>query len=80
MSQAPSPIELRQSLRAQMAQMTDLLIAEFGDSHRAETVRRCVARCREHLLVSGVRHGLVPATEAAARLILRRTTPIRTAV
>lgn len=57
--------------------MTTRLIAEFANSHSGDAVRRAVAHARMHLLDTGVRRGLVPATESAARLALRRTTPNR---
>ena len=57
--------------------MTTRLVAEFANTHTGDAVRRAVGRARTHLLVTGLRHGLVPATESAARLALHRTTPNR---
>lgn len=65
--------ERRQRLRAEMSAMTEQLVAEFAETHSGDAVRRCVSRARAHLLETGVRHGLVHATEAAARLTLRQT-------
>ena len=46
---------------------TQALIVEFGAALSAGTVIRTVARAREELLRSGVRHGLAIATAAMAR-------------
>jgi hypothetical protein len=68
--------EQRKVERVEMARMTDRLVVEFAHSHSPETVTRCTARCRGQLLETGVRHGLVAATEAAARVVLTRTKPV----
>ena len=58
-----------------MLAMTEGLIAEFSGLVTAGSVMRCIARCREQLRRSGVRHGLVPATQAAARVKLTAAIP-----
>lgn len=73
MRQSRTGFESRQQVQADITLMADRLVAEFALVHDADTVRRCVSRARSHLLETGVRQGLVPATEAAARLRLRRT-------
>ncbi|HET7310663.1 MAG TPA: hypothetical protein VFJ17_04995 [Mycobacteriales bacterium] len=55
--------------------MTEKLIAEYAGRIPAGTVIACVARSREHLLRTGVRHGLVPATEASTHLRLAARVP-----
>ena len=50
---------------------TQSLIVEFGGAVSAGTVIRTVARAREELLRSGVRHGLAIATLAMARTRLQ---------
>lgn len=67
----------RLALRDEMHAMTEQLVADYAATHTAGAVRRSVDRCRERLLVSGVRRGLVPATEAAARMMLEQTKPSR---
>ena len=58
--------------------MTDRLVAEFHGVFTPGAVVSAVARCRERLLVSGVRHGIVPATEAAVRAQLAHSVPAHT--
>lgn len=53
-----------------MLAMAERLIDEFAGVVPAGSVLRCVFRCRQRLSRSGVRHGLVPATEAAVRVSL----------
>lgn len=60
-----------------MHAMTDRLVAEYAGVVSAEAVAGCIARCRERLLKTGVERGLVPATEAAARVTLAATAPVR---
>jgi len=67
----------RQATHVEMLAMTAQLIAEYADIFPAGSVIACVARSREQLLRSGVRRGLVPATEAAARSRLDRQLPAR---
>ncbi|MCW2622840.1 MAG: hypothetical protein JWL64_2442 [Frankiales bacterium] len=47
------------------------LVDEYSAELSAGTVLRCVARCRDELLLIGVRDGLVEAVEAMARSRLR---------
>jgi hypothetical protein len=68
-------LQQRQIARDEMLAMTDGLIAEFSGLLPAGSVMRCVARCRKQLHRSGVRHGLVAATEAAARMRLTAVIP-----
>ncbi len=56
--------------------MTERLIAEYADVAPAGTVIRCVARSRQLLLRSGVRHGLLAATEGAVRTRLAAAIPV----
>ena len=67
----------RQRLRDEMVAMTESLVAEFGGLLPAGAVIRCVARSRERMLATGVRAGLVAATEAAARRSLLAKLPAR---
>jgi hypothetical protein len=55
--------------------MTESLIVEFAGLVPAGRVISCVARMREHLLKTGIRAGLAPATEAAVRAHLRSRLP-----
>lgn len=73
----PMTFDERQILRADMVSMTESLVVEFAGRIPAGAVIGCVARSREHLLKTGVRAGLVPATEAAARRSLQATLPAR---
>ncbi len=70
------PSTRRELAREQMLALTERLVAEYAEVIPPGTVVRCVARCREQLLRSGVRHGLVPATEAAVRTALSATIPV----
>lgn len=65
----------RHATHAEMLAMTEKLIAEYAGRISAGTVVACVARSREHLLRTGIRHGLVPATESSARLRLASRVP-----
>ena len=67
----------RHAEHSEMLAMTDRLIAEHAGTIPAGTVIACVALSREQLLRSGVRRGLVAATEAAARLRLAGRVPAR---
>lgn len=69
-----APIE-RALLRNDMLAMTEALVAEFAGNFPAGSVIRCVSRCREELMRSGVRIGLVEATEEAARRVLDARVP-----
>jgi hypothetical protein len=60
-----------------MLAMAESLVAEYAGRVSAGTVLRCVARSREHLLRTGVREGLVAATEAAVRVRLSAKLPAR---
>ena len=60
----------RQLERDNFRAMTQRLEAEFAGQVPSDSVARYVLRCREQLLDAGLRHGLVPATEAAARVTL----------
>jgi hypothetical protein len=64
-------------MHAELLAMTERLVAEYAERVPSGTVIRCVARCREHLLMTGVREGLVAATEAAVRVRLARILPPR---
>lgn len=46
------------------------LVHEFAGVVPAGGVLECVVRCHDRMFESGVRHGLVPATEAAVRVCL----------
>lgn len=59
--------ERRQEHRAAMMSMTERLVAEFSGQVPAGSVIRTVARCQARLYDTGVRQGLVDATEAMAR-------------
>ena len=63
--------EARQSVHAELAAVTDTLIAEHSSHVPAGTVIRCVAQAREQLLRAGVRAGLAIAVESMARTRLR---------
>lgn len=65
----------RHATHAEMLAMTQRLIAEYAGRIAAARVIDCVSLSREHLLRSGVRRGLVPATEASARLRLAARVP-----
>ena len=67
--------EARRALRNDLLAMTEALVAEFAGLVPAGTVLSCVSRCREDLLRSGLRAGLVEATEAAARRMLAARIP-----
>jgi hypothetical protein len=69
----------RHAVHAEMVEMTERLVAEFAGIVPAATVIGYVARCREHLLQTGVRHGLVAATEGAVRVQLGGRIPVRVA-
>jgi hypothetical protein len=71
------PSETRQLVHAEMLAMIEGLVAEYAGRVPASTVMRCVARSREHLLQTGVRDGLVAATEAAVRVRLAAQLPAR---
>ena len=60
----------RQLERDEFLATTQRLEAEFAGRVPADAVARYVLRCREQMLEAGLRHGLVPATEAAARVTL----------
>ena len=62
--------QLRRVRRAAMVAMTERIIADYAGGIPAGSVMRTVARCEEALLRTGVRHGLVPAAEAMARVEL----------
>jgi hypothetical protein len=68
-------IEDRHRDHQEMLRMTEQLVAEFQGAFSARAVVAAVGRCRERLLLSGVRHGLVPATEAAVRAQLSHAVP-----
>lgn len=51
------------------------LVDEFAGVIPAGRVLLCVYRCRQRLAGTGVREGLVPATEAAARITLLASMP-----
>ncbi len=70
------PSARRELVREQLLALTERLVAEYAETIPPTTVVRCVARCREQLLQSGVRHGLVAATEAAVRTQLSATIPV----
>lgn len=65
----------RQAERDEMTAMTQSLIVEFAGVFPAGRVISCVARMREHLIKTGVRAGLAPATEAAVRAHLTSRMP-----
>jgi hypothetical protein len=65
----------RHATHSEMLAMTERLIAEYAGKIPAGSVIACVALCREHLLRSGVRQGLVPATEASVHLRLTTRLP-----
>jgi hypothetical protein len=65
----------RHAMHAEMLTMTEQLIAEYAGVAPAGVVIAHVARAREHLLRTGIRQGLVAATEAAARLRLAGYVP-----
>ena len=46
------------------------LVHEFAGVVPAGGVLECVVRCHDRMIDSGLRHGLVPATEAAVRVCL----------
>jgi hypothetical protein len=69
------PSQQRRAERDEILAMTEGLIAEFSGLVSAGSVMRCIARCRKQLHRSGIRHGLVPATEAAARVKLTAVVP-----
>jgi hypothetical protein len=60
----------RRDGRDDMAALGERLVVEFAGVASAADVRECVLRCRDRLVGSGLRHGLVPATEAAVRVSL----------
>ena len=63
--------EARQLVHAELAAVTDSLIAEHAGQVPAGAVIRCVAQAREQLLRAGVRTGLAVAVESMARSRLR---------
>jgi hypothetical protein len=67
--------ENRQSERAEMSAVTQRLVCEYAGQLPADSVIRCVARSREHLLRAGIRQGLTDATEAMAHALLRELVP-----
>jgi len=69
------PAQQRRAERDEWLAMTEGLIGEFAGLVTAGSVMRCIARCRKQLHRSGVRDGLVPATEAAARAKLAAAIP-----
>ena len=71
------PSEARQHVHAEMLAMTESLVAEYAGRVSAGAVMRCVARSREHLMRTGIREGLVAATEAAVRVRLAAKLPAR---
>lgn len=57
--------------REQLLAVGERLVQEHADSVAPGAVLRCVARCRDELLLVGVRDGLPEAVEAMARRRLR---------
>jgi hypothetical protein len=55
--------------------MASALVDEFAGVVSPGRVLLCVYRCRYRLLQTGIRQGLVPATEAAARITLLASLP-----
>lgn len=64
---AVDDVEQRQADRADFHRLTERLAAEFVGTFSAVTVIRAAGRAREELLVSGVRAGLLYATESMTR-------------
>lgn len=58
-----------------LRKMASGLIDEFAGVVPPGRVLLCVYRCRRRLLGTGVRQGLIPATEAAARITLLASLP-----
>jgi hypothetical protein len=61
----------------QLARLAQRLAAKHSDQLPADAVAYCVWRCAEELMRTGVRSGLVPATEAMARARLGLRQPDR---
>ena len=57
--------------RADLVDLTCQLAREYDGVLAAGSVIRCVTRCRDELMLMGVRDGLLPAVEAMARRRLR---------
>ena len=53
------------------------LVHEFAGVVPAGYVLQCLSRCRDRLVDSGLRCGLVPATEAAVRVSLAAAGMVR---
>ena len=66
----------RREAHGELQAVTGGLIAEFAGHVPAGTVIAHVARAREQLLSTGMRSGLVPATESMARARLRQLLPV----
>ncbi|MCW2623188.1 MAG: hypothetical protein JWL64_2790 [Frankiales bacterium] len=62
--------------RDELLSLERRLMDEFDEVLAAGAVLRCVARCRDELLLIGVRQGLVEAVEAMARHRLRERLPL----
>lgn len=60
-----------QTVRQELVELTHQLVREHENVLAAGSVIRCVTRCRDELMLMGVREGLLPAVEAMARRRLR---------
>lgn len=60
--------------RADVVDISDRLVREFGPALPAGSVMRCVASCSRLLRASGVHSGLPDAVEAMARQRLAQRT------
>jgi hypothetical protein len=68
-----TPLDPRQALAARehLLDVSHDLVREFEGRLAAGSVIRCVVHCRDELVRTGVRHGLVEAVHAMARTRLR---------
>lgn len=70
-----NPVEERSAVRHQFEKVIERLIAEYGGVFSAGTIIRTAGRAREELLATGVRAGLMDATESMTRQRLAARVP-----
>ena len=64
--------QVRRSTRPEVLALAEHLAAEYAADFPPGTVLAEVVRAREAMFAHGVREGIIDATEASARLRLRR--------
>ena len=72
---AAGRLHARRATHNELMAVASSLVAEFSGQLPAGTVLRGLAQTRERLLAAGVRAGLAPAAETAARAQLNRLVP-----